>query len=123
MTRRMYDKEVHEVFDTFGIGVAIYFEAIRYRQQLHTNEEGSYLPFPLTREKIHQLTGLSVWQQYRAKKVLDVCNWIEVGKKRAKKGGTVSYFRVGDLAREALGDIKRPQLSRLRLLKNKLLMS
>ncbi len=112
MSRRMFDQEVAETFDTWGLGVAIYFEVIRYRQQLH---EGEF--FPMSREKIKQLTGLSYWQQHRVKKILTVCDWIETIKKRDKRGGTINHFRVGAKAKEALEQVQRPQLNRLLKLK------
>ncbi len=95
--RRMYDDDVEECFDK---PIAIFFEAIRYRQQLTPGEF-----FTFTADKIQVKSGLTYKQQLRARKWLTglgECSWIETMRKRGKDGGTVLDYKVTAFAKEVL---------------------
>lgn len=100
--RRLFDEDVSDVFRAFGLSIAVYFEALRYRQQL---KPGHFFAYPT--EDITKNTGLSYKQQLRAHKVLKSCEWIETDRVRASGGGTVTIFRVTELAYEAIKDTRR----------------
>ena len=104
--RRIYDEEVHEVFDTFGVEVAIYFEAIRYRQQLHLDKtaegENRFQFFPFKREDIQKRTDLSFSQQRRTRLILSTTGWIET-----KRQNDATCFKLTKLALECTKNTKR----------------
>lgn len=102
--RRLYDEDVQEVF---GVSVAVYFEALRYRQQLHVGEFFAYGAADITRR-----TGLSYKQQLRAHKVLRDREWVETGRSIKNGGGTVTLFRLTDLALEVVKDTPRKRSAR-----------
>lgn len=97
--RRLYDEDVQEVF---GLPVAIYFEALRYRQQLKPGGFFSYETGDMTRN-----TGLSYKQQLRAHKLLKAAAWIETKRGFQDKGGTVTLFRLTDAALDIAKDTPR----------------
>lgn len=87
--RRYFDEDVNEVFDTFGVEVAIYFEVLRYRQQLNKGF------FPLARTKIKERADLTFAQQRRARVLLETVGWIET-----KRHNQATMFRITELAKE-----------------------
>jgi hypothetical protein len=95
--RRLYDEDVHEVFSFFGVEVAIYFEAIRYRQQL---TPGQFFQF--TREDIRKRTDLTFKQQARVRRVLEATEWVETKRGYQKKGGTVTCFQLTEMAKDLI---------------------
>jgi hypothetical protein len=98
----MYDEDVHEVFDTFGVEVPIYFEAIRYRQQIVPEEF-----FPFTRAQIQKNTDLTPKQQARTRRILTATGWLETRRGFNRKGGTVTLFRITNFARSLIKDTPR----------------
>lgn len=91
--RRMFDEDVHEVFREFGVEVAIFFEAVRYRQQL---DKDHFFPFKIA--DIKSSTGLTYRQQLRARRVLESTGWIIT-----KRGlGSIVYYKVTDLAKKLI---------------------
>ena len=92
--RRLYDEDVHEVFSSFGVNIPVFFEALRYRQQL--TPEGA---FPYPARDMERMTGLTYKQQLRAHKILETTGWIQTNRRRAIKGGTITYFYVTEFAR------------------------
>lgn len=95
--RRLYDEDVHEVFDSFGVGVAIYFEAIRYRQQLYDDEF-----FAFSSEDIKKRTDLTYRQQARVRRILQATGWIQTERGFRPTGGTITRFRISDMARDLI---------------------
>lgn len=71
--RCFYDLDVQDAFGLFGLEVAVYFEVLRFRQQLFENNFFTY-----TAEEITRNCGLSYKQQIRARNVLEATDWIEV---------------------------------------------
>jgi len=112
MAKRMYDEEVHEVFGLFGSEVAIYFEAIRYRQQLTPDQY-----FGFSREDIKKRTDLTFKQQARVRRILEAMEWLDTKKGYQKKGGTVTTFKVTDMAKDLIK--KTPRKRDLSELKGK----
>lgn len=100
--RRLYDEDVHDVFGFFGVGVAIYFEALRYRQQLRP---GEFFRYPV--KDINKNTGLSYKQQLRTHKILRETNWIETKRGWHDEGGTVILFRITQMAQDIIKDTPR----------------
>lgn len=89
--RRIYDEDVHEVFGLFGVEVAIFFEAVRYKQQLH---KGYFFPFPS--KEITKKCDLSYKQQLRVRKVLETTGWLET--QRGGENTCCVHYRVTELA-------------------------
>lgn len=100
--RRLYDEDVHDVFDTFGVEVAIYFEAIRYRQQLKLGEFFAYRVSEITKN-----TGLSYKQQLRVHKILEATGWIKTKRGWQNGGGTITLFKITELAADIIKDTPR----------------
>lgn len=70
---RIFDDGVAEVFEAFGgKDTALYFEAVRYRQQLFRGKS-----FTFRSKDIRQRTGLSYQKQRLACQVLSATGWIE----------------------------------------------
>lgn len=97
--RRLYDEDVQEIF---GLSIAIYFEALRYRQQLKPSEFFAYDTYDITRN-----TGLTYKQQLRAHKVLAAASWIDTRRGWNEKGGTVTLFCITVLALDIAKDTPR----------------
>lgn len=101
----IWDEEIADCFDLWGgRKIAVYFEALRYRQQLTKGEFFAYASSHLERN-----TGLTYKQQLSAKKVLEGSGWIETTRKQNHKKGSSLYYRLTDLAFEATKHIKRPR--------------
>ncbi len=72
---RIHDNTVAEVFELFGgEDTALYYEAIRYRQQLYKKESC----FFYKTEEIKGRTGLSEHKQRLAREVLSATEWLSV---------------------------------------------
>lgn len=97
--RRLYDEDAEEVF---GLSVAIYFEALRYRQQLRPGEFFTYETKDVTKN-----TGLTYKQQLRAHKVLIAAGWIESKRTYRERGGTAVLFRITNIALDIIKDTHR----------------
>lgn len=97
--RRMFDDDVEECFDK---PIAIYFEALRYRQQLSPDDFFMYRT-----EDMQKRTGLSYKQQLRAHKWLLDTDWIEVVRKRDRNGGSILFFRITAFAKSLIKDTVR----------------
>jgi hypothetical protein len=92
----VWDKEVAECFELWGgQTIATYFECLRYKQQI-TPDKG----FVLSSREIQQQTGLGLWKQQNARKVLEGSGWIET--QRDRDG---IRFAITDLARDAIKHI------------------
>ena len=95
--RRIYDEDVFDTFSSFGVGIAIYFEAIRYRQQLTPDS-----PFPFRRSAIEDKTGLTIYQQRRARNLLATVGWLEVERRSSANGGSITHYRISDFAKDLI---------------------
>jgi len=94
---RIWDSEVAECFELFGgQKTAMYFEALRYRQQLKKGQLFAY-----SVEDIKKSTGLSYEAQKRAKDVLVGTGWIKAERRTQANGGNVQCFQLAELAYEA----------------------
>ncbi len=88
----VWDKEVAECFELWGgQNVAIYFECLRYRQQIAPKDS-----FVLSSKEIEAQSGLSLWRQQNARKILEGAGWIIT--QRDRDG---IRFTITDYAREA----------------------
>lgn len=86
---RIHDNTVSETFELFGgEDTALYFEALRYRQQLFKRGE----KFSYKTSKIQERTGLSHHKQRLAREVLAAVGWIAV--ERNSNGFT--FLLLGD---------------------------
>jgi len=102
----IWDEEIADCFSLWGgRKIAIYFEALRYRQQLFKQDE--YFPYSAT--SLEKNIGLTYKQQLHAKKVLEGSGWLETRRKQNTKKGSALFYRVTELAREATSHIKRPR--------------
>ena len=97
--RRLYDQDAEEVF---GLPVAIYFEAIRYRQQLKPGEFFTYQTKDMTKN-----TGLTYKQQLRAHKLLVAAGWLETRRTFRERGGTITLFRITGVAMDITKNTSR----------------
>ena len=111
----MWDDEVANVFELFGkVNTAKFFEAIRYRQQLH-KEEGVEQFFPYKAKDIEYRTGVSYKGQHKAREVLEATGWIEVERHATFRENSVLHYRVTEQAKKLIKDIRRRRdMSKLR---------
>lgn len=94
----VWDKEVEEFFDEYGNGqtIAVYFECLRYRQQLTPKQ-----PFTISSKQVERQTGLKAWSQQNARRLLDAAGWIE-----SHFDGRGYTSLVTDVGRQAVSHIK-----------------
>lgn len=111
----MWDDEVANVFQLFGrVNTAKFFEALRYRQQLH-KEDGVEQFFPYKAKEIEYRTGVTYKGQHKARAVLEATGWIEVERHATARENSVLHYRITEQAKELLKGIRRRRdMSKLR---------
>lgn len=111
----MWDDELANVFELFGkVSTAKFFEALRYRQQLH-KEDGVEKFFPYKAKEIEYRIGISYKGQHKARAVLEATGWIEVERHATRTQNSVLHYRITEQAKTLLKDIKRRRdVSKLR---------
>ena len=101
----IWDEEIADCFSLWGgRKIAIYFEALRYRQQLFKDEF-----FPYSAVSLEKNSGLTYKQQLYAKKVLEGSGWVDTRRKQNTKKGSALFYKITELAFEATGHIRRPR--------------
>lgn len=102
---RVYDPEIADCFELFGgEKTAIFFEALRYRQQLF---EGQFFSFKSSH--IKKMTSLGYRLQIAAREVLEATGFIETRRCADGVSNSIMQYKITPSAFKAIAHTPYPQ--------------